>query len=113
MHIDEHALHGPFVSTYRRCHCTALLRVKDVIAATLDRKCTTILVMLDLSSASESVVHELLMIRLEHSVGVTDKALAWLRSYISERCQKVGRAEWKVPGRVVQSVSSRCSYFPL
>ena len=97
MHIDEHALHDPFQSAYRRGHSTetALPRVKNGIAETLDKKCTTILVMLDLSAAFDSVVHELLMTRLEQSFGITDKALAWLRSYISERNQKVvvGSAE--------------------
>ena len=59
MHIDEYALHDLFLSAYRCGHSTetALLRVKNDIAATLDRKCTTILVMLDLSSAFDSVVH--------------------------------------------------------
>ena len=91
MHIDEHALYDPFQSAYRRGHSTetALRRVKNDIAETLDMKCTTILVMLDLSVAFDSVVHELLMTRLEQSFGITDKALAWLRSYISERNQKV------------------------
>ena len=51
--------------------------------------------MLDVSAAFDSVVHELLMNRLEQSFGITDKALAWLISYISERNQKVvvGSAE--------------------
>ena len=97
IHIDEYALHDPFQSAYRRGHSTetALLRVKNDIAETLDKKCTTILVMLDLSAAFDSVVHELLMTRLEQSFGITDKALAWLISYISERNQKVvvGSAE--------------------
>ena len=87
MHIDDYALHNPFQSAYRRGHSTelALLCVKNDIATTLDKKCTTILVMLDLSAAFDSVVHELLMTRLEHSFGITDKLLAWLKSYISER----------------------------
>ena len=68
-HIDEHALHDPFQSAYRRGHSTetAILRVKNDIAATVDIKCTTILVLLDLSAAFDSVVHELLMTRLEQS----------------------------------------------
>ncbi len=51
--------------------------------------------MLDLSSAFDTVDHELLMTRLEHSFSITYKALAWLKSYISERYQKVavGSAE--------------------
>ena len=73
----------------------AVVVYKNDIAETLDKKCTTILVMLDLSAAFDSVVHELLMTRLEQSFGITDKALAWLISYISERNQKVvvGSAE--------------------
>ena len=97
MHIDEHALHNPFQSAYGHCHSTetALLRVKNYIAAILGRKCTTILVVLDLSAPFDSVVHELLMIRLEQSFGITDKTLAWLKSYISERYQNmvVGSAQ--------------------
>ena len=96
-HVEENALSDPFQSAYRRGHSTetALLRVKNDIAEALDRKCTTILVMLDMSCAFDMVDHELLMTRLEHSFGITDKALAWLQSYISERYQKVavGNAE--------------------
>ena len=51
--------------------------------------------MLDLSCAFDTVDHELLMTRLENSFGITDKGLARLQTYISERYQKVavGSAE--------------------
>ena len=90
-HVDENAYRYPFQSAYRRGHSTetALFRVKNYIAAALDKTCTTILVMLDLSCAFDTVEHQLLMSRLEHSFGITDKALAWLQSYIGERYQKV------------------------
>ena len=65
---------------------------KNDIAAALDRKCTAIFVMLDLSCAFDTIDHELLMTQLEHSFCITDKALAWLKSYISERFQKVAVA---------------------
>ena len=48
-----------------------------------------ILVMLDLSSAFDTIEHEVLLTRLEHTFGITDKALAWLRSYLSERHHNV------------------------
>ena len=96
-HVDENALRDPFQPAYRRGHSTetALLRVKNDIATALDRKYTTILLTLDLSCAFDTVDHELLMTRLEHSFGITDKALARLQSCISERYQKVavGSAE--------------------
>ena len=78
--IDENALRDPFQSAYRRGHSTetALLLIKNDIAGALDTKCTTILAMLNLSCAFDTVDHELLMTRLENSIDITDKALAWL-----------------------------------
>ena len=48
--LDDNALHDPFQSAFCASHSTeiALIRVKNDIAAALDRKCTTILVLLDL-----------------------------------------------------------------
>ena len=48
-----------------------------------------ILVMLDLSSAFDTIEHDVLLTRHEHTFGITDKALAWLRSYLSERHHNV------------------------
>ena len=80
-YIDNNVLRVPFHSAYRRGHSTetALLSVKNDIAEALDRKCTTILVMLDLSCAFDTVDHELLVTRLEQSFGISDEALAWLQ----------------------------------
>ena len=90
-HVDENTLRDKMQSAYRSGHSTetALLRIKNDIDAALDRKSTVILVMLDLSSAFDTIEHEVLLTRLEHTFGITDKALAWLRSYLSERHQNV------------------------
>ena len=84
-------LRDPFQSAYRHGHSTetALLRVKNDIAATLDEKGKVVLVMLDLSSAFDTINHNILMNRLQHLVGITDAALSWLHSYITERYQRV------------------------
>ena len=84
-------LRDPFQSAYRHGHSpeTALLRVKNGIAATLDKKSKIVLVMLDLSSAFDTANDNILMNRLQHSVGITDAALSWLHSYITERYQRV------------------------
>ena len=68
---------------------TALLRINNDINAALDRKSMVILVMLDLSSAFDTIEHEVLISRLEHTFGITDKALAWRRSYLNERHHNV------------------------
>ena len=90
-HVDGNTLRDKMQSAYRSGHSTetALLRIKNDIDAALDRKSMVILVMLDLSSAFDTIEHEVLLTRLEHTFGITDKALAWLRSYLSERHQNV------------------------
>ena len=90
-HVDGNTLRDKMQSAYRAGHSTetALLRIKKDIDTALDRKSMVILVMLDVSSAFDTIEHEVLLTRLEHTFGITDKALAWLRSYLSERHQHV------------------------
>jgi hypothetical protein len=59
------------------------------MTATLDEKGKAVLVMLDLSSAFDIINHNILMNRLQHLVGITDAALSWLHSYITELYQRV------------------------
>ena len=57
VHLDMNTLRDPFQSAYRHGHSTetASLRVKNDIAATLDEKGKVVLVMLDLSSAFDTI----------------------------------------------------------
>ena len=48
-----------------------------------------ILVLLDLSSAFDTVDHAILLGPLETSFGITDAALAWFASYLSGHSQRV------------------------
>jgi len=47
------------------------------------------LVLLDLSATFDVIDHKILQARLEHSLGVTGSALAWIKSYLSDRSQCV------------------------
>ena len=49
----------------------------------------TLLVLLDLSAAFDTIHHNKLIGRLESDLGITDHALAWLKSYLSDRFQRV------------------------
>ena len=52
-------------------------------------KRVTILVLLDLSAAFDTVVHDILLHRLCHRFGVTGHALDWFRSYLASRSERV------------------------
>ena len=68
---------------------TALLKVKTDILDAMDKKEVMCLVMLDLSATFNTVNHHLLLNRLKYRLGVCDLALAWLKSYLTNRTQCV------------------------
>ena len=64
--------------------------MKNDILLNMDAQKVTLLVLLDLSAAFETVRHDILRDRLRSRLGVTsDQALNWLTSYLSDRTQRV------------------------
>ncbi len=54
-----------------------------------DRGCFSLLVLLDLSAAFDTIDHNILLNRLENFVGIIGSSLAWLKLYLSDRPQFV------------------------
>ena len=90
-HMNENQLHTPVQSAYRPKHSTetALLKVLNDILICIDKGNGVILVLLELSAAFDTIDHKILIDRLCDRIGVTGKALAWLKSYLIDRLQMI------------------------
>lgn len=89
-HMTANEIHEPFQSAYRSNHSveTALLRVQNDILMSMDRGEASILVLLDLSAAFDTVDHTILLQRLK-CIGISGIVHQWFQSYLSDRCQNV------------------------
>ena len=90
-HAVDQGLDCKFQSAYKKHHSTetALLKVKNDLLMNMDNQHVTLLVLLDLSSAFDTVSHDILLDRLNTRFGVSGIALQWLQSYLADRSQRV------------------------
>ena len=66
-----------------------MVKVVSDIAMACDRGLVTIMMMLDLSAAFDTVDHSILLSRLESKFGLTGTVLSWCKSYLAHRTQTV------------------------
>ncbi len=80
-----------FQSAYRKYHSTetALLRVQNDKLMHLDKSDTVMLVLLDLLAAFDTIDHNILFKRMERICGIKGNAFKFLKSYLTDRKQKV------------------------
>uniref|UniRef100_A0A8C5CK28 Reverse transcriptase domain-containing protein n=1 Tax=Gadus morhua TaxID=8049 RepID=A0A8C5CK28_GADMO len=90
-YLTRNNLFEPFQSGFRNFHSTetAITRVVNDILLALDKNTSTMLVLLDLSAAFDTIDHSTLLHRLEHYVGFGGTALGWRESYLTDRTQFV------------------------
>ena len=91
LHMTTHSLYPELQSSYRRYHSTetALLKVTNDILLKMNPQEVTLLVTLDLSSAFDTVNHEILLRRLHNEFGIHRKVLDWFKSYLHNRGQQI------------------------
>ena len=90
-HILDNNIVDSFQSAYRAGHSceTALLRVYNDIVTTFGKGNGSFLLLLDLSAAFDMIDHDNLFYILEKYVGIGGSALRLIRSYFSDRTQRV------------------------
>ncbi|WP_419612617.1 RNA-directed DNA polymerase, partial [Thiolapillus sp.] len=96
-HLLANNLSETFQSAYRAHHSTetALLDVTNCLLGSADEGRVSILTLLDLSAAFDTLDHSILLTRLHDMFGISGKAFEWFSSYLSDRFQSVS-----VNGRV-------------
>ena len=90
-HLINNDIVDNFQSAYKAGHSceTALLRVYNDIVTTIGKGNGTMLVLLDLSAAFDTIDHDNIFCILEKYVGIRGNALKLIRSYFSNRTQRV------------------------
>ena len=83
-HINSNKLTSDFQSAYCPYHSTetAVLKVTDDLFSAMDEGKISVLVLLELSAAFDTIDHEILLHHLHHILGFGDTMLNWFQSYL-------------------------------
>uniref|UniRef100_A0A672G6V9 Reverse transcriptase domain-containing protein n=1 Tax=Salarias fasciatus TaxID=181472 RepID=A0A672G6V9_SALFA len=86
-YLDLNEMLDKFQSGFRKMHSTetALLKVSSDIQMAADSGQYSVLVLLDLSAAFDTVDHKLLLQRLNTDFGISGMVLEWFSSYLTNR----------------------------
>ena len=77
------SLYPELQSSYRQHHST------ETALLNMNSQQVTPMVLLDLSSAFDTVNHDIILERLDKDIGMRGVTLDWFRSFLSNRCQQV------------------------
>jgi hypothetical protein len=84
-HLVKNTFYDPYQSAYRPNHSceTAILSILNDLYCAADRKMISLLALLDMSTAFDTVDHDLLLQKLQ-KLGVIHDALQLIKSYLGE-----------------------------
>lgn len=76
-----------YQSDFRKYHSTetALVKIANDIRLNMDTKMPSVLVLLDVSAASDTVDHTILLHRCRNLIGISGTVFNWFKSYLTDR----------------------------
>ena len=108
-YLTVNGLFPKFQSGFRRYHSTetAVLRVVSDIYSAIGQDQVSLLALLDVSAAFDTVDHGIFLERRSTSYGLSDMAYTWLESYITGRAQIIHHVgnRHSSPSKVLYGVS--------
>ena len=106
-HCNRNSLLPNYQSAYRQHHSceTSLVKLANDILWAMEKQLVTVVVILDLSAAFDTVDHDLLLEVLESKFGIVGTARKWYTSYLKPRSFKVSiRSSTSQPRQLDYSV---------
>ncbi len=102
-HLKQNNLFEKFQSGFRSGHSTktALVRVTNDLLMAADAGSPSLLIILDLTAAFDTVDHNILLYRLRHTISLSDTVYNWLSSYLTGRMECVALGEAKSVTHIV------------
>ena len=90
-HMFLNNLHSRYQYGYKKGHSTELLllHLNNALLTAFDNNCASVLLLLDLSAAFDSVDHNKLINILYNEIGITGVAFQWFVSFLKGRSQQV------------------------
>ena len=90
-YLKTNSLFEKHQSAYRQHHNTetALIKITNDLLLSADDKKVSVLVLLDLSAAFDTIDHTILLTRLQKTFGLGGTVLNWFKSYLTNRVQCV------------------------
>ena len=90
-HMTENNLNINHQSGYKKNHSTEtlLIRITNDLLIASDSNKATVVMLLDLSAAFDTVDHNKLLAILKNEIGLDGNVLKWFTSFLCGRCQKV------------------------
>ena len=86
-YLQNNKLYPKYQSAYRKGHSceTALIKVVNDVQKEISSRKMVAMVLLDLSSAFDTIDHHVLLQKLQNNFGITGSVLNWLKSYLTNR----------------------------
>ena len=91
VHLDRNNLNIPNQYGYKKGHCTEslLLKITNDLLIASDKNTATVLLLLDLSAAFDTVDIDKLLSILCNEIGIEGNALLWFKSFLTKRTMRV------------------------